>query len=191
VAKSSPTAGAEEGIDLAVNLVNTWDLLEHPPEVLRDAERLRRLLLRSGHGDLVPLASESDLEPMRELRTRIREVLEAPEATAALELNRLLIEVGAVPQLVRRDGRWVIDYSTADPNDLTGKVAARAAAGLLDLVRRGGWGRVGICPAAPCCCMYVDRSKNRSRIYCSDLCSDRVAQAAYRRRKRQRSSKKK
>jgi predicted RNA-binding Zn ribbon-like protein len=31
--------------------------------------------------------------------------------------------------------------------------------------------------------VYVDRSKNRSRTYCSHACADRLNAAAYRRRK--------
>jgi predicted RNA-binding Zn ribbon-like protein len=59
-----------------------------------------------------------------------------------------------------------------------------AAAALLEVIRAGEWSRFGFCAAAPCCCVYLDRSKNRSRRYCCDLCADRVNQAAYRRRRR-------
>jgi len=59
-----------------------------------------------------------------------------------------------------------------------------SSASLLEAIRDDGWERFGICDAAPCCCVYVDRSKNRRRRYCSQLCTDRAAQAAYRSRRR-------
>jgi predicted RNA-binding Zn ribbon-like protein len=55
---------------------------------------------------------------------------------------------------------------------------------LLEAIRDDGWDRFGICAGAPCCCVFVDRSKNRSRRFCSDLCADRVAQALHRERRR-------
>ena len=61
--------------------------------------------------------------------------------------------------------------------------AARAALGLLEAIRDLGWQRFGRCAGEPCRCAFVDRSRNRSRRYCCELCADRVAQASYRRRK--------
>ena len=47
-----------------------------------------------------------------------------------------------------------------------------------------GLTRFGRCLANPCRCVFVDRSRNRSRRYCCDLCADRANQAAARRRRR-------
>jgi CGNR zinc finger len=60
----------------------------------------------------------------------------------------------------------------------------RTALALLDFIRSAGWERFGVCSAPPCLAVYVDWSKNRSRKYCSQLCADRMNQAAYRRRQR-------
>jgi len=42
--------------------------------------------------------------------------------------------------------------------------------------------RMGVCQAAPCNCVYIDRSRARTRRYCCDQCNDRASIAAYRRR---------
>jgi len=41
----------DDPVRLAVDLVNTWDLLEDDPELLRDAASLRRFLARRGYGE--------------------------------------------------------------------------------------------------------------------------------------------
>src|SRR5436190_177164 len=76
--------------------------------------------------------------------------------------------------------------NTLDEAEGLAAVAAFATAGLLEAFRDLGWQRFGRCDASPCRCAYVDRSKNRTRRYCSGLCADRVAQAQYRARKKAR-----
>ena len=184
VTKSREVPGPPDPIGLAVDLVNSWDVMAHPPELLRDLTALRRLLAGSGHDDLGGRARQGDLGPVREVRAGIREVFEAPgEREAVRGLNDMVAGLRAVPRLLRRDRTWVLDHVPTGRPDLAGAVAARAATGLLELIRDGGWDRIGLCAAAPCCCVYVDRSKNRSRRYCCQLCADRMAHAAYRRRR--------
>jgi predicted RNA-binding Zn ribbon-like protein len=60
---------------------------------------------------------------------------------------------------------------------------ARLLAALATHVIRHGAARLGTCQAAPCNCVYVDRSRARTRRYCCDQCNDRAAAAAYRSRK--------
>ena len=95
-------------------------------------------------------------------------------------LNRILEESRAHPQLERSTGTWKTAWA-GPPIDT---LAAAAAMSLLEAIRDDGRDRFGICAGAPCCCVFVDRSKNRSRRFCSDLCADRVAQAAHRARRR-------
>jgi predicted RNA-binding Zn ribbon-like protein len=165
----------------AVALANTWDTLEPDPELLEDARTLRRLL--DAHGlNVVPL--ERDVPRARALRDQLRAVFEVEdEETAVEQLNELLRDARAVPQLEREGGRWAMAYA-APGGDVLDLLTARAAVPLLEAIRDDGWDRFGTCAGSPCCCVFVDRSKNRSRRYCSDLCADRVAQAAYRRRRR-------
>jgi len=81
---------------------------------------------------------------------------------------------------VRHAGEWRLEWS----GRLTDTIASATAMSLLEAIRTDGWERFGLCAGAPCCCVFVDRSKNRSRRFCSDLCADRVAQALHRRRRR-------
>jgi len=100
------------------------------------------------------------------------------EKTAVGFLNQILRGSNAKPQLAHVGDAWRLRWVGA-PVDV---LASTAAMSLLEAIRDHGWERFGICAAAPCCCVFVDRSRNRSRRYCSSLCADRVAQAAYRRR---------
>lgn len=178
-------ADEKDSIGLAVSLVNTWDVLNDPPELL-DLDRLRILLRWFELDAAEKAAAESDVAPVRRVRDRLRRAFEASsEAGAVAELNALAREAKAVPQLERENGGWAFRYGSG-PRSLASELAGRASVALLGVVERDGWDRFGLCAAAPCCCVYVDRSRNRSRRYCCGLCADRATQAAARRRKRER-----
>ena len=173
-------------VELAVSLVNTWDALEPEPELLRDLTVLRRFLERHGFREAAVSAVERDLGRVRALRDRLRAAFEVPDEETAVELlNELLRDTGATPQLERAGRAWRIRYLPAGAA-VSSVLGALSAMSLLEAIRDDGWERFGVCAAAPCCCVFVDRSRNRSRRYCSALCADRVTQAAYRRRRRER-----
>ena len=172
----------DDPVALAVQLVNTWDELEDPPELLRDVGVLRRVLERYGFAAEADRATAADVDAARALRDRLRATFEVEdEETAVGFLNEILRECEATPQLVQERGAWRLRWVGSAYDVL----ASTAASSLLEAIRDDGWERFGICAAAPCCCVFVDRSHNRSRRYCSTLCADRVAQAAYRRRRRE------
>jgi predicted RNA-binding Zn ribbon-like protein len=174
----------KDSIGLAVGLVNTWDVLHDPPEVMRDVDDLRVLLRWFELDDAAAAASERDLAALRRVRDRLRQAFDAEsEDEAVTVLNALAREAGAVPQLEREEGAWRFRYG-AGRRTLAPEVAGRASIALLGVIEEKGWDRFGLCAAAPCCCVYVDRSRNRSRRYCCELCADRAAQAALRRRRR-------
>jgi predicted RNA-binding Zn ribbon-like protein len=175
----------DDAIELAVGIVNTWDRLATPPEQLPDAAAFRRFLYRHGLEEAAGTVTEDDADSARELRDRLRGAFEAPdEATATQILNALLIEGRAVPELARHDGLpWHFHYGPVDEETVENLPAVTAVA-LLDVIRTLGWQRLGRCAAAPCASVFVDRSRNRSRRYCSQLCADRMTQAAHRSRLR-------
>jgi predicted RNA-binding Zn ribbon-like protein len=178
----------KDSIGLAVGLVNTWDVLNDPPELLRDIERLRVLLRWFELDEAARKASQRDLASVRAVRDRLRRAFEADrEEGAVAELNAIAREAGAVPQLEPRNGGWGFRYGAAR-RTLAHDIGGRAAVALLGVIESGGWNRFGLCAAAPCCCVYVDRSRNRSRRYCCELCADRATQAAARRRRRERTA---
>jgi predicted RNA-binding Zn ribbon-like protein len=171
---------ANDPVALAVDLVNTWDLLEPEPELLRDAATLKRFLERRGYGKALRISSR-DLAQVRVLRDSLRAAFAAEDEEAAVrELNGVLARSAAKPQFERSGPEWEVRWV----GRVTDAVATATAMSLLEAIREDGWDRFGICAGAPWCGVFVDRSKNRSRRFCSDLCADRVAQALHRERRR-------
>jgi predicted RNA-binding Zn ribbon-like protein len=169
--------------DLAVGFVNTWDVGEDEPEFLPELSDLRGFLEQFGLKEEALAALESDLPRVRALRRRVRSVFEAETEDEAVEiLNGLLAET--VPQLRAAGGAWRFVYEPRRGQDLADRLGPKVAGALLEAIREQGWKRFGICDALPCRRVFIDRSRNRSRRYCSQLCADRVAAAAYRRRQR-------
>jgi predicted RNA-binding Zn ribbon-like protein len=118
------------------------------------------------------------------MRDRLRTAFEAEDESAAVaELNSLAREAGAIPQLQATNGGWSFRYGVGR-RTLVDELAGRSSVALLGVVEQGGWHRFGRCAASPCCCVYVDRSRNRSRRYCCHYCADRATQAALRRRRK-------
>lgn len=173
-----------DAIALAVAFVNTWDVLDDPPEHLDDVAMLELILRAFGLDDLAASAAESDLAPLRRVRDRLRRAFEAEsDEVAVRELNALAREAGAIPQLERTNGRWQFRYGRGQ-RSLAAEIAGRTSVALLGVVEQEGWDRFGLCAASPCCCVFVDRSRNRSRRYCCHYCADRATQAAARRRRK-------
>jgi predicted RNA-binding Zn ribbon-like protein len=174
--------GRGGGVALAVDLLNSWDELEPQPDLL-SVRWLERYLAFHGYPAEV---READVAEARRLRERLRPAFDASsEAEAVAILNELLRVTGSPPRLEREGGRWRFRYGP-DPSAGLAFVAPTAALGLLEVIRDHGLARFGRCRAAPCRCVYVDRSWNRSRRYCCELCADRANQAAARRRRRNR-----
>jgi predicted RNA-binding Zn ribbon-like protein len=177
-----------DSIALAVALANTWDVLNDPPEILRDVERLQFILRAFGLDEEADRASDRDLTPLRRMRDRLRLAFQAEDdAVAVGMLNDIVREAAAVPQLERANGGWTFRYGFGR-RSLADELGARAGVALLGVIDEEGWSRFGLCAASPCCCVFVDRSRNRSRRYCCDLCADRATQAAARLRRKARTA---
>jgi predicted RNA-binding Zn ribbon-like protein len=183
--RGSERAGRDEAsIALAVELVNTWNTYFPDPELLDSVDDLRRLCRTHGEPKLADAMRERDLAQARSLRTNLRRAFEAPGERRAVDaLNYVIRGSDARPQLEARGRGW--DYAFHSPSsEPISELAMRTGLALLDVIRSDGWERFGLCAASPCVAVYVDLSKNRSRKYCSQLCADRMNQAAYRRRQR-------
>jgi predicted RNA-binding Zn ribbon-like protein len=175
-----PATGAE----LAVDLINSWDEYDADHEHLRDADVLRRWLRGSGFPRAAAAISDADVDRARLLRSRLTAAFDArTQAEAVDALNAVVEEAGTPPRLEQTGPSWSF-RSWPDEGEGLAFLAPYAALGLLEAIREGAWERFGRCAGTPCRCVYIDRSRNRSRRFCSELCADRVAQADYRRRRR-------
>jgi predicted RNA-binding Zn ribbon-like protein len=172
------------GLALAVDLVNTWDVLMPEPDLIDDLRDIRYWLDWHGLHEAAKQLQKEDVEGARALRSRFEAVFDAAsEEDAVARLNELAREYGTPPQLERAGKSWRL-RTWPDEREGLGAAAAYGTAGLLEALRDLGWRRFGRCAGAPCRCAFVDRSRNRTRRYCSNLCADRVAQAHYRARKK-------
>jgi predicted RNA-binding Zn ribbon-like protein len=171
----------DRDLDLAVELVNTYWVLAAPPDRLTDTAVYQRILHDSGDGDLAAQLVAGDLAELRRLRVDLEPVFAAATIQDAVDhLDPLLADAAVTARLAVGDAgvRW--SYSS----DKTGVAALRGrllAALATHLIRHGAQ-RMGVCQAAPCNCVYIDRSRARTRRYCCDQCNDRAAASAYRRR---------
>src|SRR5262245_31736757 len=166
---------------LAIDLVNTWDPYLQEPELLPDRATLQRFL--KAHG-IDETAGGATLRRCKALRERLRHVLGAPTPTELVaRLNVLLHDVAEGAEIVRRhDGRWVLVPRQPVRASLERRLAALATKELSDLVTEVGAERIRQCEAAPCIEVFVDRSRNGRRVYCSRRCANRVNASRHRRR---------
>ncbi len=178
--------GRGTGLAVAVDLVNTWDELESEPELIEDLADVRFWLRWHGLNRAAKELHEADVDAVLALRTRLARVFDARDEPAAVKLlNQLAREYGTPPQLERDGGGWRL-RSWPDEREGLRFVAAYAGAGLVEGLTAFGWERFGRCAGSPCRCAFVDRSRNRTRRYCSTQCADRVAQADHRARQKAR-----
>lgn len=171
-------------LDRALAFLNTWDTLATEPDRIADAAILGRFL-RWVYDRPEPVAvGDRDLSAFRRARGELRHAFDAPdEAAATRELNSILERRPVTVQLERGGGSRSLRHQPVQ-SDLVDALLTESAIALLEAIRDGGWERFGTCAGSPCTCVYLDRTRNRSRRFCSDLCNDRVSQEAHRRRRK-------
>jgi predicted RNA-binding Zn ribbon-like protein len=173
----------DRDLDLAVELINTYWVLASPPDRLADIGVYQRILADAGEDTIASQLRPDDLAELRALRTQLEPVFTAGSVEAAVAvLNPMLRDAAVTAQLAPGHGtaRWDPAAGQQGMTTLRTRLLAALAAHLV----RHGTARLGVCQAAPCNCVYVDRSRTRTRRYCCDQCNDRAAAAAYRRRRR-------
>jgi predicted RNA-binding Zn ribbon-like protein len=125
-----------------------------------------------------------ELDEVRALRPRLRRLWELDEAGIVEQVNSMLSEAHALPQLVRHD-EWRYHLHATPPHaPLADRMAVEAAMAFVDVVRQQAFDRLRVCDAKDCHDVLVDLSKNRSRRFCGTACSNRVNVAAFRARRR-------
>jgi predicted RNA-binding Zn ribbon-like protein len=125
-----------------------------------------------------------ELALVRALRPRLAALWTYPEQQAVAEVNALLREYGALPQLVQHDSwPWHV-HAVARDAPLDARMAVDAAMAMVDVIRAGQLDRLRTCESPTCDNVVIDLSKNRSRRYCDAGCGNRANVAAYRARRR-------
>jgi predicted RNA-binding Zn ribbon-like protein len=171
----------EVALRAAADLVNTQSLTGDP-DTLTSVEALDAFCATWGWTGSRE-HSQAELEAVRGLRPRLRNVWTADKDDAVVAVNGLLAEAHALPQLVKHD-EW--DYhlhATTPEAPLATRMAVEAAMALVDVIRSDEMARLRECEGSDCKDVLIDLSKNRSRRYCDGGCGNRANVAAYRARK--------
>jgi predicted RNA-binding Zn ribbon-like protein len=167
----------ESALLAAVALANSAE----PPDTLETVASLEEFFVEHRYSGSHARTRE-ELDEVRALRPRLRELLTADRDQAVPHVNAMLSEAGALPRLVRHDG-WDWHLHAVEPDrPLATRIAVETAMAMIDVIRADEMSRLGICAADGCVGVVVDLSRNRSRRFCSTTCGNREAVAAYRAR---------
>ena len=172
----------EDAIEYTVALLNTVpganatgaDLLSTPEELTDFLNRYRY----AGRFD----RDLAELESVLDIRTRLRRIWMLDRDDLVTEINELLREANASPQLMRHDGLdWHLHAVPMDA-PLAERMMVESAMALLDVARSNETGRMRACEAFDCDGLLLDLSKNGSKRFCSVRCGNRMNMVAWRAR---------
>lgn len=168
-----------EALRAAVTLVNS----AAPPDTLATPDDLAAFLDEFGYSGERD-GDDAELQAVRRIRPRLRELLTADRDDAATLVNDLLRRARAVPQLRRHGGfDWHI-HAIDDDAPLRDRMVVETAMAMIDVIRADEMSRLSVCADEDCEGLVLDLSRNRSRRFCSTVCGNRNAVAAYRERQR-------
>jgi len=123
-----------------------------------------------------------ELDEVRALRPALRTLLTSDRDDTVAQVNRMLANASALPQLVRHgELDWHI-HAVEPSAPLATRISVETAMAMVDLIRADEMSRLGICADDDCGGVVLDLSRNRSRRFCSIACGNRAAVAAYRAR---------
>lgn len=166
-------------------LTNSMDV-EAGTDALTSPDELRDWLVAR---DLLAAGAEvtaSDLETARHLRAGLRDVLRGHQTGDLVDpaaVARLNAAVGSLPMVARVHAAGRVGLAAA-VDDAAGALAT-VVAGVVQASVSGTWERLKICPEDTCGWVFYDRSKNRSRRWCTmDVCGNRAKTRGYRARRR-------
>jgi predicted RNA-binding Zn ribbon-like protein len=169
------------GAVLATDLVNTYEVFARE-EHLGSVEALADFA--ADHGFDTGNVTTADLDRLHTDRPSLRSaMLSNNEEEAVTALNDLLATTQPRPRLVTSiDGEWIFSY--ADPKaGLADQILAEATAEVLNEIRNDRLRWFSTCLSSTCKDVFVDKSRNHSRRYCTpDVCGNREAQRAHRSR---------
>jgi len=160
-----------------VNSASDGDSLQSPEDLVGflDAQGW----FGSRAGDL------AELDAVRALRPRLRELWRLPEPDLVPRVNEILAEAAALPQLVDHDDLGWHIHAVPQDAPLATRMAVEAAMAFTDVVRAGELDRLKTCAAEDCDDVVVDLSRNRSKRFCEGGCGNRENVRAYRDRQKE------
>ncbi|MCU1526870.1 MAG: RNA-binding protein [Frondihabitans sp.] len=172
----------DETLAFTVALVNTVPGASRSGvDELPDPGALRVFLARftfSGRID----GDEVELAEIRDMRDDLRRLWRLTRDEAVDEVNRLLREARALPQLMRHDGmNWHI-HAVSQEAPLAVRIRVEVALAIADVIRSDEMGRLRACAAPDCTGVFVDLSRNGSKRFCSVRCGNRMNAVAFRER---------
>lgn len=173
---------SDRPVELAADLVNTR---QRDHDEIGDPDQLEAFLdgYREMWGEVAQPPQPSELSKIHALRDSLRAVFEAPDDAAAAErINVILNDHRAVPRVSLHTGDPHLHFEPLK-GSITDWLGATTAMGLATVLIEHGVERFGVCNAGDCDDVFVDSSRNRSRLHCSTTCSTREAVASYRRRR--------
>ncbi len=125
---------------------------------------------------------DAELTEVRETRERFRRMWDLDRDGLVTEINAMLEEAHAFPQLRRHDGIGWHFHGTPIDAPLAERMRVEVALGIADLVRADTTDRMRSCSAFDCDGLFIDLSRNGSRRFCSIRCGNRMNMVAFRER---------
>jgi predicted RNA-binding Zn ribbon-like protein len=177
----SPVPADDGVLRLAVTFCNTRDALADPPDYLT-IDVARKLLKRYDQTRRGRLR-DSDLPALRDVRDRLYRVFAAETVPAKAKALNALLRAEAAQAQITTGPAGDLRLGATGGDGPVGKFTVGLADALARVLADGAAERLRTCVADPCRCVYVDRTRPGRQRYCCELCNDRVASAAYRRRK--------
>ncbi|GAB3601770.1 CGNR zinc finger domain-containing protein [Microbacterium aureliae] len=173
-----------DALAATVDLVNTLPATDTAgTDTLADLDDLTRYLRSHPYSGRIS-RDRAELDALRGIRPRLRQLWLVDRAGAVPLVNGMLRDGAALPQLVIHDDfDWHI-HATPPDAPLATRILVEAAMAFVDVIRADEYERVRVCAADDCLSVYIDYSKNRSKRYCdTGNCGNRMHVNAYRRRK--------
>jgi predicted RNA-binding Zn ribbon-like protein len=171
-----------DGLDAAATLLNTVaganatgrDLLSTP-------EELTALIVANQYAGRFD-RDAAELDAVRGIRDRFRRIWTLSRDELVDEINAMLRETRALPQLMRHDGLdWHL-HAVPLNAPLAERILVETAMALLDVARSNETWRMRACEAFDCDGLLIDLSKNGSKRFCSVRCGNRMNMVAWRAR---------
>ena len=172
----------KETLEFTVALANT-----HPhasrsgDDELMTVDDLEAILTRFRYSGRID-HDETERAKVALTRQRLRSIWTLGRDDAVTEVNAILSEADALPQLTRHNGSGWHWHATAADAPLAERMRVEVALALADVIRMDAMDRLRTCKAPDCSGVLVDFSRNGSKSYCSVRCGNRMNMVALRKR---------